>query len=213
MGITHRVVRRGVAVLVLAGTIAVAAGMIVGPQHAAAQGIPNKTCTGTGAGGAAAAGKSDVCTVSVVGALANGDAFVITPTAPAHAVVTGCTGTTVASPFAYTSTGAVTADNSCTFTISGLAVLTAGNNLLGTETFKIPSGTAAGTSVTQEAKQCGLVPPPPAPGSTLVCGPATPMGTSGPGSCVGAAAPPDRRVHAIHPPADPDAIREPDTQR
>jgi hypothetical protein len=184
-GITQSNLRRGLAALVLGAAIAVGAGMVTGPLHAGAVGVPTKTCVGPSSG-AAQPGKADVCTVSILGILANGDQYVVQPAAPAGAVISACAGTTVTTPFAYTTTAAVTS-NACTWTVSGVTAAAAGNLVLGTETLQISPATKSGTSVTQTATQCSIFPPPPLPGGALTCGPSTPMGTSGTGSCVGGA--------------------------
>jgi hypothetical protein len=182
-GVTKHSLRRGLAALALGGAVAVGALVITAPVHAAAAGIPTKTCLGP-SGGAAQPGKPDVCTVSLLGILANGDQIVVQPATPAGATIASCTGTTVTTPFAYTTTTALTS-NACTWTVSGVTGASAGNMVLGTETLQIPAATAAGTSVTQTATQCSIVPPPPLPNGVLTCAASTPMGTSGTGSCVG----------------------------
>ena len=162
-GITHSSLRRGLAALVLGGAIAAGAGMVVGTQHAAAVGIPTKTCVGPSSG-AAQPGKADVCTVSILGILANGDQYVVQPATPAGAVISACAGTTVTTPFAYTTTAAVTS-NACTWTVSGVTAAAAGNLVLGTETLQISPATKSGTSVTQTMAVLDL--PPPVVGGTL----------------------------------------------
>lgn len=180
-GVTHSSLRRGLAALIVGGAIAVGAGVVTGTQHAAAVGIPSKTCTGTGANGEAEPGANVTCTVSIVGFLATGDEYIVQPATPAGATISNCSDKTVTTPFAYTSKGALTS-NACTWTISGVTGAAVGNLVLGDETLKIPAGTSSGTSVTQTMVQCGIVPP---VIGTLTCGPSSPMGTSGAGSCVG----------------------------
>ncbi len=179
-GVTHSNVRRGLATLVVGGAIAIGAAIVATPLHASAAGVPTKSCAGP-SGGPAKPGESDVCTVSILGILANNDQYIIQPATPAGATITSCTGASVTTPFAYTTTTDVT-NNACTWKVSGVTGASAGNLVLGTETLHIPSATASGTSVTQTMTQCAIVPP---VVGTLTCGPSTPVGTSGTGSCVG----------------------------
>lgn len=187
-GVTHSNLRRGVAALILGGTIAVAAGMVTGTQHASALAvIPNKTCTGNGPAGAAQPGDTLTCVVSAAGAMVTGDTLTVSPLTPTGAFIpaNGCVGVTAAgtAPFTYSTTVTTETATACTFTLTATTFGTAGNNVIGSEMLKVPASTAVGTSVTQQAQQCGTVPTP-------CVSPFLPMGTSGAGSCVGGAAVP-----------------------
>ncbi len=188
-GTPRRSLRRALAVAVLAGTAAIGAGFVTGVQHVGAQGIPNKTCTGSGASGQAEPGDTLTCVVSVVGVLVNGDTLAVEPLTPAGAAIpaSGCVGVTAqgTAPFTY-STTVVQGATACTWTIVATTFGTAGNSVIGSEQVHIPSNTAVGTSVTQQAQQCG----PPLPPAPALCSPFLPMGTSGAGSCVGGSAVP-----------------------
>lgn len=185
----HRGFRRTLGTVLIAGTAAVSAGFVVGAQHAGATGVPTKTCTGSGASGEAEPGDTLTCVVSVAGALVNGDSISVEPMAPAGAAIAtnGCAGVTAqgTAPFTY-STAVVEAAGACTWTVTATTFGTAGNSVIGSEQLQIPSTTAAGTSVTQQAKQCG----PALPVVGILCSPFLPMGTSGAGSCVGGSAVP-----------------------
>lgn len=190
----HMGLRRSLAALVVAGATAIGAGLLNGTLHAAAQVVPNKTCTGSGPGGAARPGDTLTCVVSAAGPLVTGDTLTVRPTAPTGATIppTGCVGVTAqgTAPFTYSTTATYTGGSgagACTYTVTATTFGTVGNSVLGSEALTIPSTTAAGTSVTQEASQCGPV----LPVVGQVCSPAfLPMGTSGAGSCVGGAAVP-----------------------
>jgi hypothetical protein len=186
--ISYKGARRVLATVLLAGTAALGAGLVAGTQHAGAQGIPTKTCTGSGASGQAEPGDTLTCVVSIAGALVSGDTISVEPMAPAGATIpaNGCVGVTGqgTAPFTYSTTVTETG-GACTWAVTATTFGTAGNSVIGSEQLQIPAGTAAGTSVTQQAKQCG----PPLPvAATVLCSPFLPMGTSGAGSCVGGTA-------------------------
>ena len=185
----HRGLRSALVAVIIAATGAIGIGMVVGTEHVAAQGVPTKTCTGSGASGQAEPGDTLTCVVSVAGAV-NGDTISVEPLTPAGAAIApaGCAGVTAqgTAPFTY-STTVVQASGACTWTVTATTFGTAGNSVIGSEQLQIPFATAVGTSVTQQAMQCG----PPLPvAATVLCSPYLPMGTSGAGSCVGAAAVP-----------------------
>ena len=81
-GVVPNSLRRGFAALVLGGSLAVVAGVATGPQHASAQAVPNKSCNGPTASGAAQPGDTLSCTITAVGFLFNGDSFTVKPNAP-----------------------------------------------------------------------------------------------------------------------------------
>lgn len=183
-----KAVATAAAPLAMAAMIALGVGVVAGTTPAAAQSIPNKTCTDNrDPSGIAQPGDTITCLVMSAGILVNGEAVSVQPMAPSGATIpsNGCTGVTGAgtAPFTY-STAATLANGECTFTVTATTFGTAGNSVIGTELLKIPGSTPAGTSVTQQAKECG----PPLNGNPPICGPFLPMGTSGAGSCVGGTA-------------------------
>ncbi|MBJ7609068.1 MAG: hypothetical protein JF887_06510 [Candidatus Dormibacteraeota bacterium] len=192
--VTHSRLRRGMAAVVLGAALAAGAGMVTGSQHASAQSIPNKTCTGTGTKDMAKSPDLVTCTVFATGVVEDGTAIAVKPTAPTGSVIRQCTGVTnEAGPPVYSTTVTPNADGSCTFTIKTVAAIPVpgvpgppelGNVKLGTEVISIPSGVPDGTSVAQQAQEC----PPPLAVPGLPCSPFLPMGTSGPGSCIGGTA-------------------------
>jgi hypothetical protein len=193
-GVTHSSLRRGLAALVLGAAIAAWAAMVVGTQHASAQAVPNKSCTGPTSSGAAKPGDTLVCTITAVGLLFDGDSFTVTPNAPTGSFIPakGCTGASGgAGPLTYTTaetdTGLGSAAGACKFVVSTTNKLgTAANDVIGYELLTVPATTPAGTSVTQQVQVCGPPPPIGAIGSQ-VCLPFGPLPTSGPGSCIGGA--------------------------
>lgn len=175
-------IRRALGVFVLAGSLAIGVTTILSSTRAsAAVGVPHKTCTAaTESDGIPEPGDTITCSVSLLGGVTAGETIAVAPTAPSGAFVTGCMG--VALVTSGTVTGGAGPGNACTFSAIPLTPA-AGDVLLGTETVKIPSSTAANTSVTQTAEICEVAP--------VGCFPATPMGVAGSGSCVDGAAIPE----------------------
>lgn len=191
--VTHSRLRRGLAAVVLGAALAAGAGMITGSHHASAQSIPNKICKGTGTNDVAKSPDLVTCTVFATGVVPDGTALAVKPTAPTGSVIQKCNPTNEAGPPVYSTTVTTNPDGSCTFTIKTVAAIPVpgvpgppelGNVKLGTEVISIPSGVPDGTSVAQQAQEC----PPPLPVPGLPCSPFLPMGTSGPGSCIGGTA-------------------------
>ncbi|HZU78147.1 MAG TPA: hypothetical protein VFA70_15375 [Dehalococcoidia bacterium] len=181
-----RGVARRIAAIGAAGVaVSFGIGVMTSASPALAQGIPAKTCTDPSSPtGEAQPGDTITCTVDINGVLLDGSSYTVEPTAPTGAYITACGGATGGtSPDNYTSTATGTnlggANSSCKWTISSTLPLTFnGQNQIGTEQLFIPASTAVGTSVTQQAKEC----------VGTQCGPFTPMGVSGNGSCVGGTA-------------------------
>ena len=191
-------IRRALGVFVLAGSLAIGVTTILTSTRAsAAVGVPHKVCSSTEPDGVPEPGDTIACQVFILGGVSAGETIAIAPTAPTGAFVSGCMGVTGVTTPAIT--GGTGAGNACTLTAVPLTPA-AGDVLIGTETVKIPSGTAANTSVTQTAAICEIAP--------VGCFPATPMGVSGGGSCVDGPAIPEiggcqPAVAASSPPTSP----------
>jgi hypothetical protein len=167
-------IRRALGVVVLAGSLAIGVTTILTSTHAsAAVGVPHKVCSSPASDGIPDPGTQVTCAVSLLGAVTAGETVEIAPTAPSGATIASCMGLTILTPSPYVTT----VSGTCKFVIFSGA--SAGDVLLGTEVLNIPSSTAPNTSVTQTAQICE---------TTLGCFPATPMGVTGGGSCVGGAA-------------------------
>lgn len=184
-----KTVRRGLAVAIGIAAIGGGSALVLLPSHAAAQGVPHKTCTDpSSSDGVAHPGDTIHCTVALAGVLlAPNVALEVQPTAPTGAFIPvgGCTGFSGGNaPFTYTTTASDnghlgTPSGICTFTVTTGQAL-AGDNTLGFENLTIPVTTAPGSSVMQQANEC----------ISGNCNPLgfLPMGVAGAGSCVGGTA-------------------------
>jgi len=169
-------IRRAFGIFVLAGSLAIGVTTILTSTRAnAAVGIPHKVCSSPASDGIPDPGTQITCAVSLAGAVTAGETVEIAPTAPSGATISSCMGVTILVPSPYVTT---VTPGTCKFVITGTG--SAGDVLLGSEVLNIPSDTPVNTSVTQTAQICEAAP--------VGCFPATPMGVTGGGSCVGGAA-------------------------